>query len=144
MTSNRMRSVPSWRVTDARTFRPQLVLVVGAVMAVLLLEVWQCSTVASLSEQIGRATHQLQQANAELGWARARLERESSRAALGPLAGALGLAPADPTRIVRLPEAYLEPAESRPAAAGGAMLAFAGHALQALVPDASARGRRVN
>ena len=55
MNGNRARSAPSWRVSDARPFRPQLVLAAIAVMGVLLMEVWQCSTVASLSEQVGRA-----------------------------------------------------------------------------------------
>jgi hypothetical protein len=139
------RSVPSWRVTDARTFRLQPALAAFAVLGVLLMEVWQCSTVASLSDQLGRATHSLQQANAELEWTRARLDRESSRAALGPVAGAMGLKPADPQAIVSLPEEYLEPAEGpRAAVAPRSLLALAGGALHAIVPDASARGRHLN
>ncbi len=141
MNVNRRRSVPSWRVSDARPFRPQLAAAALAVVGVLLLEVWQCSTVASLSEQVGRATHALQQANAELEWSRAQLERETSRAALGPVAGALGLRPADPQAIVSLPEEYLEPADAPKAAAPRSLLAGA---LHSLVPDAAARGRRVN
>ena len=144
MTVERRRSVPSWRVSDARPFRPQLALAAFAVLGVLLMEVWQCSTVASLSEQVGRAAHAVQQANADLEWTRARLERESSRSALGPVADAIGLRPADPQSIVSLPEEYLEPAESGVAAAPRTLLALAGGALHAFVPDASARGRRVN
>ena len=49
MNVDRRRSVPSWRVSDARPFRPQLAIAAVAVLGVLLLEVWQCSTVASLS-----------------------------------------------------------------------------------------------
>ncbi len=144
MIVNRRRSVPRWRVTEARPFRPQLAIAACAVLGVLLVEVWQCSTVASLSEQVGRATHALQQANAEYEWTRAQLERESSRAALGPVAEAIGLKPADPQRIVSLPEEYLEPSESPRAAASRSLLAMAGGVLHSLVPDAAARGRRVN
>jgi hypothetical protein len=144
MNVERRRPVPSWRVSDARPFRPQLALAACAVLGVLLLEVWQCSTVASLSEQVGKATHALQQANADLEWTRARLERESSRAALGPIAEAIGLEPADPQRIVSLPEEYLEPSQSRRSAVSRSLVALAGGALHAFVPDAAARGRRVN
>ena len=144
MNVDRRRTVPSWRVVDARPFRPQLALAAVAVLGVLLLEVWQCSTVASLSEQVGRATHSLQQANADLEWTRAQLERESSRTALGPVASAIGLRPADPQSIVSLPEDYLEPADAQKASASHPVLAYAGRALQSLVPDAAARGRRVN
>ena len=144
MNGYRARSTPSWRVTDARPIRPQLALAAIAVVGVLLMEVWQCSTVASLSEQVGRATHQLQQANAELEWTRAQLDRASSRASLGPMASAIGLRPADPQRMVLLPEEYLEPAEARPSAPEPSLLALAGRAMHSLVPDAAARGRRVN
>jgi len=142
MIVDRRRSVPSWRVSDARPFRPQLALAAFAVLGVLLMEVWQCSTVASLSAQLDTGTKALQQANANMEWTRARLERESSRAALGPVAAAIGLVPTDPQRIVTLPEEYLEPADSRPAAPQRSLLAMAGGALHALVPDASARGRK--
>ncbi len=144
MKFDRVRSVPSWRVSDTRAFRPHLALAAVAVMGVLLMEVWQCSTVASLSEQVGRATHSLQQASAEYEWTRAQLERASSRTSLGPVAGAIGLHPTDPQRIVLLPEDYLEPAESRPAPSSRSLLALAGRAVQSIVPDASARGRNVN
>lgn len=139
------RTVPSWRVADAPAFRPQLVLLAAAVLAVLLMEVWQTSTVASLSVRLGRSADALQQASAERAWANSRLERSSSRSQLGPVAGALGLQPVDPRRIVTLPEEYLEPAPGRPASTPASpLVAFAGRALGALVPDAAARGRDVN
>ena len=145
MSQDWSRSVPSWRAHDARPFRPQLALIVFGVLGVLLLEVWQNSAVASLSMQAGKATQSLQQANAELEWTRASLARSSSRAELGPMAGAIGLKPVDPQHIVSLPEAYLEPAEPGSAVVTSSpALAFAGRALQLLVPEASARGRRVN
>lgn len=133
------------RVPDAPAFRPLLVLLAAGVLAVLLLEVWQTSTVASLSMRVGRSEEALQQANAERAWAVSRLERSTSRAQLGPVASALGLQPVDPRQIVTLPEEYLEPAPVRPASTPSTpLLAFAGRALEALVPDAAARGRSVN
>lgn len=145
MSTKRSRSVPSWRVKDARGFRPQVILGVLAVMAALLLEVWQTSAVASMSVELGKATQTLQQANAEFEWTRAELDRSSNRAELGPVASAIGLKPLDPQHIVTLPEAYLESGDARGAAPGSpSLLASAGRALQSLVPDASARGRRVN
>jgi len=144
MNGYRARTTPSWRVTDARPFRPQLALAALAVVGVLLMEVWQCSSVASLSEQVGRATHGLQTGNAMLEWRRAQLDRASSRTSLGPMASAIGLRPADPQSMVLLPAEYLEPAEAHASASEPAMVAFAGRVVQSLVPDASARGRRVN
>ena len=143
MNVNRRRSVPFWRTTDARPIRWEWSLAAVALVGVLLLEVAQYSAVDSLSEQVGRATHRLQQANAELEWARAQLERASSRAVLTPLAADMGLRPADPQRIVPLSGDFPEAPETRTSGTTG-VLAFAGRALQSLVPDASARGRHVN
>ena len=144
MTQGWRRSVPSWRVHESRSLRYDWVLGALLVVAVLLMEVWQSSTVASLSLEISRATRTRNLANAALGWSHAALDRSTSRSQLGPMAMELGLKPGDPGRIVSLPEAYLEPADSRLEADGaGGMLAFAGKALQSLVPDAQARGRRL-
>lgn len=133
------------RASEPPAFRPQLALLAVAVLAVLLLEVWQTSTVASLSIRLGKSVHALQQANAEMAWTRAKLDRSSSRSELEPVAAVMGLRPVDPRQIVTLPEDYLEPAPARQAASPGSpMLALAGRALDALVPDASARGRHVN
>ncbi|MCC6350619.1 MAG: hypothetical protein IT347_13620 [Candidatus Eisenbacteria bacterium] len=139
------RTLSSWRVPDAPAVRPQFVLLAAVVLAVLLIEVWQTSTVASLSMRLGRSTELLQQANAERAWTNSRLDQSSSRSQLGPVAGALGLKPVDPHRIVTLPEEYLEPAPGRPASAPTTpLLALAGRALEAIVPEAAARGRGVN
>lgn len=133
------------RRADAPAFRPHLVLLAAGLLAALLLEVWQTSTVASLSVKVGRGETALQQASAEKAWAVSRLEQGSTRAELGPVASALGLQPVDPRQIVTLPEEYLEPSPARPASTPSTpLLAFAGRALEALVPDAAARGRRVN
>lgn len=139
------RAVPSWRATEARAFRPELALAALGVLAALLLEVWQSSAVASMSVQLGRANHSLSQANAESEWTRAQLDRGSNRSELSLVASAIGLQPLDPQHIVSLPEEYLEPGEAGGVSAGSSsLLASAGRVLQAIVPDASARGRRVN
>ena len=133
------------RVHDAPALRPRVVLYAMGVLSLLLLEVWQTSTVASLSVQVGRSVHELQQASAERAWTASRLEQSTNRSELGPVAGALGLQPVDPRQIVTLPEEYLEPAPARQTPSPSSpMLAMAGRALDALVPDAAARGRRVN
>jgi hypothetical protein len=133
------------RVHDAPPFRPRMALLAVGVLSLLLLEVWQTSTVASLSVRVGRSVHELQQASAERAWTASRLEQSSSRSELGPVAGALGLQPVDPRQIVTLPEEYLEPAPARQTSSPSApLLALAGRALDALVPDAAARGRHVN
>jgi len=145
MKYDRRRHVPSWRAPEARAFRPQVALATLAILGALLLEVWQSSAVASLSVQLGKATHSLQQASAELEWTRAQAERASSRTELAPVALAMGLRPVDPQHIVSLPEDYLEPAEPRAATPGSpSLLASAGRVMQSLVPEASARGRHVN
>lgn len=133
------------RRAESPAFRPRLVLLAAGLLSVLLLEVWQTSTVASLSVKVGRSEAALQQASAEKAWAISRLERGNTRAELGPVASALGLQPVDPRQIVTLPEEYLEPSPARPASTPSTpLLAFAGRALEALVPDAAARGRSVN
>ena len=93
---------------------------------------------------MGGATLRLQRATAGLDLTRAQLDRASSRASLGPMASAIGLRPADPQRMVLLPEEYLEPAETHASASEAPLSALAGRVLHSLVPDASARGRRVN
>lgn len=145
MTKDWRRTAPSWRISDAKSFRWELALAALALLGGLLLEVWQNSTVQSLSVQVGRVTTELQGANARLAWTRSQLDRASSRAALGPMASAAGLRPVDPAQIVSLPEEYLLPAGPRERARGqGTLLASAGRALQSLVPDAAARGRQLN
>ena len=145
MNFRRSRTVSSWRSPESRSLRPQPFLAAFAVLAALLLEVWQSSAVASLSVQMGKANHALQQASAESDWTRAQLERGNNRAELSPVASAIGLKPLDPQHIVSLPEDYLEPLDARTGAPGPtSLLASAGRALQSLVPEASARSRRPN
>jgi hypothetical protein len=120
-------------------------LIVAFALCATLLEVWQHATVQSLSVEAGRVAVELKHANDRCGWLQMELDRASSRTALGPMAVSVGLRPVDPSQIVSLPEDYLIPAEARAGEAGSpTLLASAGRALQSLVPDAAARGRRVN
>jgi len=138
-------SVPAWRVTDARGLRPGWILGAILLLAMLLLEVWQQSAVASLSLRAGQATDQLKRASNERDWMRAQLERSATRAEVGSLAFSAGVRPADAAQVVWLPSDYLE--EDGVAVDHGgspALLAVAGRALQSLVPEAKARGRHVN
>lgn len=145
MNQDRRRTVPSWRAIEPRALRPGHALLAAVVLGVLLLEVWQCASVKSLSVRLDEANRSLQQASADLDYTRADLERSSTRAELGPLAAELGLRPVDPAQIVALPEGYLERGGERAApGSSSTLLALAGRALHTLVPDAMARGRNVN
>jgi len=145
MTRMSRRSVPAWRVPDARAIKPGWILAAVMLLAMLLLEVWQQSAVASLSLRAGQATDQLKRAGNERDWMRAQLERSGTRAEVGSLAFSAGVRPADAAQVVWLPSDYLE--EDGVAAnqdGSPALLAVAGRALQSLVPEAKARGRHVN
>lgn len=138
-------SVPSWRVSEARSFRPGWLLAALVLLAMLLLEVWQQSAVASLSVRCSKADDLLKRASNELEWTRAQLDREATRAEVGTLAFSAGVRPGDAAQVVWLPSDYLEEdgVVAKPEASP-ALLASAGRALQSLVPEAMARGRRVN
>jgi len=138
-------SVPAWRMPEVRALRPGWILGAVLLLAVLLLEVWQQSAVASLSLRVGQATEQLKRASNERDWLRAQLERNTTRAEVGSLAVSAGVRPADAAQVVWLPSDYLEE-DGAPANPQGspALLAAAGRALQSLVPEAKARSRHVN
>ena len=145
MTRKLRRSISTWRVPDARVFRPGWILGAILLLAMLLLEVWQQSAVASLSLRAGQATDQLKRASNERDWMRAQLERGTTRAEVGTLAFSTGVRPADAAQVVWLPSDYLEEDGAAVDRDGSpALLAVAGRALQSLVPEAKARGRRVN
>lgn len=113
-----------------------------ALVAVLLVEVWQSAQVAQLCLELDRSRTALAAASARLEFQRAELERQTTRAHLAPLAAELGLAPADARQIVVLPAEYL--ADDRTADRSGSpatVLAWAERAARALVPEATARGR---
>lgn len=145
MSKGRRHSVPSWRRSDVRGFQPGWILAGALLLGLLLLEVWQQSAVASLSVSAGRATDALKRASNDLEWARAQIDRGATRAEVGSIASSAGVRPGDAAQVVWLPEDYLE--EDGVAAdrnGSPALLASAGRALQSLVPEAKARGRRVN
>ncbi len=138
-------TVPSWRMSDARGLKPGWVLGAILLVAMLLLEVWQQSAVASLSVRSGRATDQLKRASNDLDWTRAQLDRSTRRAEVGSLAFSAGVRPADAAQVVWLPADYLEEDGVAADSDGSpALLAAAGRALQSLVPEAKARSRHVN
>lgn len=144
MNQDRRRSVPSWRVSDARAIRLEWLWLPLVILPLLLFEVWRSSEVASLSVEVSKANAELKQASTVLDWTRAELEKDSNRSETGPVATAIGLRPVDPMQIVALPAEYLEP-EALPLGTGTpTLIAAAGKALQSLVPDATARGRQVN
>jgi hypothetical protein len=136
------RSRSSWRASEMRVARPGLWLIAAAVVGMLLVEVWEGSRVAQLSLALGQNRTALEQAQARLAFVRADLERRTTRAETAPLAGRLGLAPADAQQVVALPSAYLAAGTApdrgqEPAS----VLALAERASRALVPEATARAR---
>ena len=145
MRTTSRRSIPSWRLTDARALQPGWVLAALLLLTMLLLEVWQQSTVASLSLGAGRSTDELKRASNDLEWMRAQMDRSGTRSEVGTLAVSAGVRPADAAQVVWLPADYLEEDGVVADLDGSpALLAAAGRALQSLVPEAKARGRHVN
>ncbi len=140
-----LHSASSWRIPDARAVKPGWILGACLLLAMLLLEVWQQSTVASLSVRAGRASDELKRASNDLDWTRAQLDRSATRAEVGTLAFSAGVRPGEAAQVVWLPADYLEEDGAAGAGTGSpALLAVAGRALQSLVPEAKARGRHVN
>lgn len=138
-------SAPAWRVPESRGINPLHVAGGIVLLVILLLEVWQQSAVASLSVRASQANDHLKRASNELEWTRAQLDRSATRAEVGSLAFSAGVRPGDAAQVVWLPSDYLEEDGVRANASGSpALLASAGRALQSLVPEAMARGRRVN
>jgi hypothetical protein len=144
MTAVFRRSRPSWRVSEARALRPELWLVATAVVAMLLVEVWQSSRVAELCLSLDRSRSALVQAQARLEFLRAELDRQTTRAELVPLASQLGLAPADAQQVVVLPAEYLTGSETARDGEPAPKLALAERLSRVLVPEATARGRGGN
>ncbi len=128
-----------------RAIRPEMFLIAVAAVGMLLVEVWQSSRVTELCLSLENSRATLQHMRARLDVTHARLERQTTRAQLVPLASQLGLAPADAQQVVQLPSEYLADAADTPteSKAPGA-LAWAERAARALVPDATARARDRN
>lgn len=133
---------PSWQVRDGGLPRPELWLCAVIVVAVLLTEVWQSSRMAQLCLRLDQTRSKTEQTQNRFEFAKAELERCSTRAQTEPIANALGLEPVQPQQVVALPADYL--AEDVPAARRddrGGLLAVAERISGALVPDATARSR---
>ena len=139
------QSDPSWRIPSARSIQPGWVLGAILLLAMLLLEVWQQSAVASLSLRAGTANDLLKRASNDLEWTRAQLDRNTTRAEVGSLAFSAGMRPGDATQVVWLPADYLEEDGAVANREGSqTLLAAASRTLQSLVPEAMARDRHVN
>jgi hypothetical protein len=136
---------PSWRVPEGRVPRPEPWLLAVALVAVLLVEVWQNSHVAELCLTLDHNRTALARSRARLDFMRAEFERRTTRAELAPLAVTLGLAPAEARQIVRLPAEYLAASEPPSAPrAPSSLMAWAEQASRALVPEARAKSRIEN
>ena len=141
----------SWRAPRSRSFldagmgraiRPELFLIAVAAVGMLLVEVWQSSRMTELCLSLEKSRAAVQHAQARLDVTRARLERQTTRAQLVPLASELGLAPADAQQVVQLPSEYLADAADAPAEGKApTAVAWAERVARALVPDATARAR---
>lgn len=138
MNAHRPRVV--WNTGDARPSRLGVWVVAFALLGLLLAEVWQNARVTQLCLQLERTHHALSAAQARMAYERAQLERRATRASLSPMAGSLGLAPADAQQVVMLPAEYLAREESN----SRTELALAERFSQALVPEATARERSGN
>lgn len=136
------RTRPFSRVLETRRTQPVAWLAAALVVGILLVEVWQTSTIAQLSLRLDRTRSASLESSARLDFRRADLERRTTRAELAPLASQLGLAPADVQQVVTLPAEYLAANETTTHGAEPAsMLAWADRASRVLVPEATARSR---
>lgn len=141
MNRGHRRTVPSWRAGEARVFRPGLWLAAMGVVAILLVEVWQASTMAEVSLRLDRNTKRLTEARARLDYVRAERERFTTRAELDRVARSMGLAPIDAQQLVALPSAYLERGGRGDRGPAAPLLAWAERAARSLVPEAMAHTR---
>jgi hypothetical protein len=133
-----------WNATEVPAARPEIWLAALALLALLLAEVWQNARVAELSMRLDRTHRALAAAQAREAYVRAQLQRRETRSALSPMAGALGLVPADARQVVVLPAEYLAADEPSSSASGAPALAWADRVSRVLVPEATARGRNGN
>ena len=137
------RSRPFWHASDARALRPELWLVAGVAVTMMLVEVWQSSKVADLCLKLDQSRSALQQTEARLQYLQASLERRTTRSGLAAPAAALGLVPADNSQVVSMPTAYL--GSSQETGGGGDRLgSLAERIAHVIVPEARARTRAAN
>jgi hypothetical protein len=131
----------SWSPVERRSPRLGLWLGAFALLGMLLIEVWQNSTVTQLCLDLKRTHDALTAAQTRVAYDHAQIERRVTRASLSPLAGSLGLAPADAKQVVMLPAEYLARDESRATRSAPSLAASLS---EALVPEATARERDGN
>lgn len=127
-----------WNAESAHPPRLGLWLAAFALLGLLLAEVWQNARVTQLCLNLERTHRALVAVEARSAYVRAQLQRRATRASLSPMAGSLGLAPADVRQVVTLPAEYLASDESR---SEGTTLALAERFSRVLVPEATARER---
>lgn len=119
---------------------PLGVWILGLMLFVLFVEVWQVTRVSELVLAIDTSEKKLAQAEARRGDLEARLASTRTRPALAEQARRLGMKPAEPSQIVVVPAAYL--AGDSPAEEAGTRIAALGRRFaEALVPPARARSR---
>jgi len=141
MKRNSQRPHVVWNAHSASRPRLGVWLAGLALLGLLLAEVWQNARVTQLCLNLERTERALTAAQAREAYVRAQLDRRATRAALSPMAGSLGLVPADARQVVTLPAEYLARDASRPA---GPALALAERVARVLVPEATARERSGN
>jgi len=132
----------SWSPAERRSPRLGMWLAAFALLGMLLAEVWQNARVTQLCLELKRTHDSLTAAEARMAYDHAQLERRATRASLSPLAGSLGLQPADARQVVMLPAEYLARDESRASRPSAPSLAAS--LSEALVPEATARERDGN
>ncbi len=132
---------PAPRPPEGRRRVLMPLLAAGAVVAVLLGEVWQSSKLAELSLARDRLSSEIEGARARLEFRRAELERLTTRSGMAPIARQIGLRPADMNQVVLLPATYLERDEEREQTASLSLQTLPGRVARVLVPEARARGR---
>ncbi len=139
MSPTHSRPRVSWSPGERRQPRLGLWLAAFTLLGLLLAEVWQNARVTQLCLDLEKTHHALAAAQARMAYVHAQLERRATRASLSPLAGSLGLVPADTRQVVMLPAEYLARDESRDSRRSAPSLAAS--LSEALVPEATARER---
>lgn len=138
------RTHGSWRAPERRALRPEPWLLGAALVAILLAEVWQSSQMAALSLELDRTQKAFVKTDAQRGFLRARLERETTLAELVSMAPRLGLERADVDQVRALPTEFLVADGSARDAAADPRWAWAERVSRLVVPEARARSRTGN
>ena len=115
--------------------------IVGLVLVASFVEVWQATRVSELTLSIDRTSVQLSQVQSRLSDLEARLAAGRTRPALAGIASKLGMKPAEPFQIVRIPAGYLAGAEL-PESAGTQLASLGRWVAEFVVPSARARSIR--